>query len=99
VPSIVGLDFARTWGLREGVLFALLGLTLWVPLRDDQWTLPVVEIADTLIWLAAGFQILLGRNGSALDQGAVAAYKAGNPSVRCPHSSINSARSVTPSFW
>jgi hypothetical protein len=30
-------------------------------LRDDQWTLPVVEIADTLIWLAAGWHILFGR--------------------------------------
>jgi glycosyl transferase family 87 len=58
---LVGLDLARTWRLREVVLFSLLGLTLWAPLRDDQWTLPVVAMADTLIWLAAGWYILFGR--------------------------------------
>jgi len=58
---LVGLDLARTRRLREATLFALLGLTLWAPLRDDQWALPVVVVADTLIWLAAGWYILLGR--------------------------------------
>src|SRR4029078_7376892 len=58
---LVGWDLARTRGMREGALFALLGLTLWAPLRDDQWAVPVVEIADTLIWLAAGWHILVGR--------------------------------------
>jgi hypothetical protein len=58
---LVGLDLARTRRLREATLFALLGLTLWAPLRDDQWALPVVVVADTLIWLAAGWYILFGR--------------------------------------
>lgn len=58
---LVGLDLARTRGMREGAFFGLLGLTLWAPVRDDQWALPVVEIADTLIWMAAGWHILFGR--------------------------------------
>ena len=58
---LVGLEAARTWRPRDLVLFGLLGLTLWAPLRNDQWSLPVVEVADTVIWLAAGWYILFGR--------------------------------------
>jgi hypothetical protein len=50
------------WSYTTGLLLVgLLGLTRWAPLRDDQWALLVVEIADTLIWVAAGWHIPFDR--------------------------------------
>jgi hypothetical protein len=58
---VIWMEFARTRRWRDGVMFLALGLTLWLPLRDDQWQRPALQMIDTVVWLGAALYLVVGR--------------------------------------
>jgi len=38
---------------KRWAVFLALGTTLWLPLRDAQWDLPAVQVADLVVWLTS----------------------------------------------
>jgi Glycosyltransferase family 87 len=47
--------------------FGSLGLTVWMPIRNAQWNLPVVQWIDLVVWVAGAGMLLYWGQGKAAD--------------------------------